>query len=323
MIAQLATSQNLAQRREPMRWARVVMLLISIAIVPILGLTGCAPSSTKPSTPRFNLPAKDLDNWTLPSDIFTMTSAQVWASDDAENVLVSDCMGRAGYAYYPPVMHGEYQRAATTDATGTRQIFNPTIAARWGYENAPSNARAKAAGRAFKARHDLSKAESNRLDTCVDKIAHSTSVGDYDTNLSNMAQNWYLDAQAKAANLKRSQKAAAKWHACMLPQGISGLPSSPLVMPTSAILEGVQGPAADMSPLAREPTSQEIKLASGDANCRRSSGWDAAMYNGEWNILYAHMVKESGQVEAAMKQNAKVANDSNKILATYHPKSGN
>lgn len=303
------------------RVAVVAGAMVGLALL-VSGCSAAAHNEAK-SSASFVLPAKNLDAWTLPVDVFTMSQGLQSEANDADNVLVSQCVAkRTGYKYYPAVSDYKAKPADTLDSTGTRQVFNPVVATKWGYRNGSSNDKNRAAEQAFdRELNSLPERVAKQLDKCADEMSHKSDVGSYDSTLANLAQSWYLEAQSQANSSKSVKAAAAKWRTCMLPQGVSGLPDSPVEMPTDDIRQQLQGSDSSSGRSGSAPTAEEIKVAVADANCRRSSGWDQAMYSAQWSLLLARMQKQSSQVEQASSMIAKVQQSADKILAAYHPKS--
>lgn len=112
------------------------------------------------------------------------------------------------------------------------------------------------------------------------------------------------------------QEKAKEWKACMQPLGIPDLPETPNEMPPESKDKvwhpedyretNEQGEPVDENgnvvsegiPVEPVISEEEKAVATKDAQCRTSSGWDRAVYDTQWGLLTDHL-KEN---EAGIKQ---------------------
>ncbi len=74
--------------------------------------------------------------------------------------------------------------------------------------------------------------------------------------------------------------ASEEWRNCMSTGGVRDLPETPEEMPNAAAWEQI-GVAPENVDSLSEPTESERTMAMADATCRRSSGFDSALYEAE------------------------------------------
>lgn len=115
----------------------------------------------------------------------------------------------------------------------------------------------------------------------------------------------YIDSKAK------------EWKACMQPLGIPDLPDSPDEMPPESKAkvwhpEDFQESNENAEPVNVDPatgqindrkvTDDEKAVATKDAQCRTSSGWDRAVYDTKWGLITQHMEENKAGIEQHGKE---------------------
>lgn len=113
---------------------------------------------------------------------------------------------------------------------------------------------------------------------------------------------------------------AKRWRTCMEPYGISDLPEAPHEMPSRSMEErfGLMGSGA------RVPTStsqgsaspEEIRVATGDAKCRQSSGYAKALYEAEVSQQSELIASNRDALERARAANARHAKRVRSVIAS-------
>lgn len=266
------------------------------AAVLLVGVAGCSG----PDQQGQQLPKKDRAEWVMPLDDYI---PDYWhLVDYAENLAVVPCMSEAGYDWKVPWQDPDGGNGPSMNAS-ERKLFNPSLAQDWGYHQAPRDDPSLPAWRAFvRETSAISQEEHDTLYSCLDTVRKKKLPA-----LPGSAQlPSSLEQAAYEAALqdKTVVKAAAKWHACMLPQGVADLPDSPEDMPSPSLRKqfSLDTVITDDSDLAGPKVSpEEIKLASADAECRESSGWAAKLYDSEWR-RHLTAVKENADALAVIKQ---------------------
>lgn len=274
--------------------ALLVAVAASVAVVACGGDDASTASATAKSI-GFHPNRKVYD---LPLD-------QLRSIDDgsigyAANLLVQDCMQQAGFEWPIPPFDPGARPSATWNSTA-RRLFDPDIAAQYGYRIAPPPGVDVAQEIEINSRQ-LSTAEQKTVERCRagvtrriappgSRLIDSLSAAAYDAALS--------EAETVAA--------ARRWAACLAPQGISDLPDMPNVMPSSSIVKrfhiGRGGGSA---------SPEEIRIAVADARCRESSGYAQAVYDNEVDQQLALFAKNRDALErtrAAFKRNVERARE--------------
>lgn len=114
---------------------------------------------------------------------------------------------------------------------------------------------------------------------------------------------------------------AKEWKACMQPLGIPDLPESPDQMPPESkdkawhpenwheyndegqpIDENGNVIPDDVAFNQTEVSAEEKAIATKDAQCRASSGWDRAVYDTKWGMLTDHMKENEAGIKEFMNE---------------------
>lgn len=249
--------------------------------IPLL-LMGCAGTSDRPLA----LPEKNIDRWANPLDQF-VPQHQVAASY-AELLLDAKCMRAAGYDWNPP-WRDAYAGWGPSWNDAQRRLFSVSLAKQFGYHEAPS------AYQTPNPRWEAFMATGTERDAPGEQEAFGACLKESRSLLKdpgpdiNLAMSYIGAAIDEAQSRSEVIAAAKRWHECMLPVGIDELPDSPDRMPTRSIMKkfGVSNAPGDGAQSGTTPSSEEIELATTDAECRVSSGYDDAAYEAEWDASVA------------------------------------
>lgn len=236
-------------------------------------------------------------------EVYALPMDQIRAVDDgsigyAANVLVQDCMEKAGFSWPIPSFDPTVRPPATWNSTG-RRLFDVQIAEQFGYHLAPPpDAAAGAEAAALNAR-SLSPTEERRVGRCRSTTARRVSPPD--TRLvDSLAGAAYDSALAEADTVA----AARAWKSCLAPEGISDLPDAPNKMPSPSLARRFHLGRAGAA------SSDEIRVATADAKCRESSGYAKVLYDDEVEQqleLFASNRDALDRARAAATQNLKRA----------------
>jgi hypothetical protein len=200
---------------------------------------------------------------------------QLRAIDDgsvgyATNLLVKDCMEKAGFAWPIPAFDPTVRPPATWNSTG-RRLFDVEIAERYGYHLAPpTNAAAMQQAIALNSQ-PLSAAEDRQAIRC--RSAVQRQIAPPESRLVDSLAGAAYDA---ALSEDDTIAAGRRWASCLAPEGISDLPDMPNRMPSPSVAKRFH-----LGRAGGQASSAEIKIATADARCRESSGYAETLYNAE------------------------------------------
>lgn len=283
---------------------------ISVAVATVtatLLLTSC--SSTNPTSSDLRLPGKNIAEWVMPLDQYISTN---WNLDDyAENLLVQPCMEKAGYSWDVP-----WRDVTTTTKSDTanaigRRLFNTTVAAKWGYHDALDTSADAQAWREFVAGDsDISDEEDQILTACV------YAARDVLPRLDGQDQMASTYAQAAFEKAKRASavtQAEDKWAECMAGEGVSDLPRDPHDMPTRSMVRDLGMDSGDSA------SSEEIRVATKDAQCRDSSGFTEMLYAAEWDGQVALLGQNADTLERIKVRISKYRSAALDVITSHAP----
>jgi hypothetical protein len=281
--SQNAAPDRTASARGPRR-RHVALVTGAVLVGTTLTLTGCAPHGAIAASGahaeravHLDLPAENVDQWVLPLDDFVLGNTK--NADYARNLLVEPCMERAGYSWKVP----RRDTSATDGASWNRverRLVNPTLAAEWGFHLAPSPDTTLDALQAFIARADaVGPTESAQVAECV--LASHAELPPL-TASAQLGASDASQAYSGALTDPAVRAAAEQWRSCMAPAAVSDLPASPEEFPSQSVVSefDIQ---LDVSHTPPSVSRAEIALATFEARCEVSSGYQAALYGAEWD----------------------------------------
>lgn len=241
----------------------------AVAATVLIALAGCSAQSND----DLGVPEKNRLNWSMPLDSYQLPATGL--QEYAQNLLAKPCMEKAGYDWDVPYQDIHAGPGASYTDYG-RRLFNVKLAKEFGYHSAPRNNPTDPAWEQFtESMQGISTAESDQFDECL------TVANKQLRPLSAKAQVAASFANAALASAEQDPdviKAASAWHECMLSTGIADLPADPSQMPSPALIDRFQ--LADHTSAA---TADEKAVATQDAQCRESSGYDQKAYDAEWD----------------------------------------
>ena len=308
--------------------ARGTAVIALSTLVGIVALTGCttAGASADPSIQPFpnaadspgltganGLPEKNIEKWVMPLDQYTVRDSKT--SDYAENLLVEPCMESAGFSWNIPWQDIHATEGPSWNAAHFR-LSSVDLAMSWGYHVAPATDTSRSAWIAFsQEKSSIGAAEASALTKCI-LVARKTLPALPGT--AQLASGYAVSAWQGAQKDATVVAAAAKWHACMLPAGVSDLPDNPMDMPSPSIVKQFNI-TLSISPNPPTVSKAEIALATRDQKCRLSSNYSKAFYDAVWD-RQAKLVSQNAdalqRVEVILKKHdAAVA----EVIASHAP----
>ncbi len=241
---------------------------------------------------------KDEARWTLPTDPYMSSSATV---DQAWSQVQASCMHERGHSSFKVRFDASAPAPQTLAADGFSQVFNEQVAAKYGYRQAP-DARDLLADEVAASGGSLYANESADFQSDLGECATEA-----DTELNGGVEPTYSAADAASGSItdqlnqlhvdtasSELSSAAKAWRTCMAPLGISDLPQTPWDPngrpPDSLVDEwGWQSTG--------QASADEIRVATADAACRRSSGWFDRYYDAGWSQREAFVSQHLGDLE--------------------------
>lgn len=243
---------------------RVVLGLVLVLLTCVLG--GCGTGRQESSHPvsRFK---DDRAAWRLPMDELV---PQPLRRDLATSLLTSRCTGRHGVRV--PVIDSRDYLGETVN-THLRQLFDPALAARYGYHSAPS----RRDPRSVPVVH-LSARQRPVYQRCFAAAGRALHLDDASES---SVQKLAGEAFQRAKSASPVRQAAKAWAQCVADLGLPTLPASPLEMPTKAQAHGFGWPPASEDSARPPLPPREKAQARHDAECRETTGYAAALYRAE------------------------------------------
>ncbi len=235
----------------------------------------------------------------MPLDPYQPTDAHRFASNHVNDLLVQSCMAAAGFDFPVAQVFPHAPPSRTENAYG-RRIFSRSIAAQWGYRPAPdltSHDREVREGRyVVDDLFDNVAGYADRVDSCFAEAKKKFTDKAYRFSTASALALQADDAVVATQSVKDAMK---RWHDCLAPQGIPDLPDTPFDMPPKTVDERFDlGSAID--PIWGNGTpagDDEIALATADAECRSSSGFETLYYDANWDAQLKLLEKHADKLE--------------------------
>lgn len=259
------------------------------------------------------LPQKNEAQWVMPLDQYMLGDTR--SVDYAQNLLVEPCMKKAGFSWSVPWRDTTATDGPSWNAVDVK-LFNVDLATKWGYHLAPTADPSWASWRAFaESKVTLAEPEEQALIACVASARKTLPVLPGSAQLA----NGYEAASFTGAKTDPTVIAAEKrWAKCMLPQGVSDLPRSPEDMPSPSLTAKFTI-RLETSAVVPNVSTGEISVATADAKCRVSSGYQTAFYNAEWNRQAVSLQGNADALQRARDEIAANAAATAKIIALHAP----
>jgi hypothetical protein len=293
------------------------LLLLAVAVVSLIALSGCTAAPSRPDAAVTGIPAKNLEQWTLPLDQFVDSSEPLRSY--VENLMVSDCLGEQGEDWPVPWQPLDRPAMSPSITASGSQLFDEKIAAQYGYHWIPLTYKGQAEQlAAFKATSALVQRDPTirvKFDACLDKVRKKVPLPPREDLI--YAFNSGLQIRSSSEEAPIVKAAAKTWQACIDAAGFGGLADMPSQMPGETKRnEWRLGGGTTPSPISAE----ERRTASADATCRTSSGWSQTLYDMQYATQAAFVKKNAdklNRIRDALK------NDRQRLLAAatkYAPK---
>ncbi|MFC4243715.1 hypothetical protein ACFOYW_10045 [Gryllotalpicola reticulitermitis] len=295
------------------RWRRMFYAPVCALVFGVL-LTSCAGEAS----PRLKLPAKNVDQWTMPLNQYRQSLYEDFAEGYADKLAAKACVEEHGIAW--PVPYDDLSlRSPTLNAVGQR-IFNREIASTWGYQVAPIMRPNRGEWRAFDdavAAIDDAQFEAV-VRPCQRKVEEEQlPLSQDDTNYVNALA---MDADIRSRESGDVKKADRRWRECMAPLGVSDLADTPERMPTES-QQRAWGTfrEKDGGAVMDKPSDAQLKAAVFDYDCQVTSGWLKARYDTTWDAEVEILAKNSDEIIRRKAKADAIAKKVAKIIAENAP----
>lgn len=246
----------------------------AVVVVITLGVVGCAGGSQGQD---LELPPKNFEAWVMPLDEFIFTSSPL--RDYAEALLEQECYAEKGVEWDVPWQPVDRGFGPSSSRSG-QSIFNVELAQQYGYHKAPNDWENKSAWVEFvESRYAVAESTPG-----FDEIFRECGEfsrgrlplpGDEDFSYAANAASQSLQDALLEPELEEHANA---WSECMIDAGYRDLPANPELMPIDEL--AAQWAIDDPFTVAGQ---DEIQMATADAQCSESTGWDEALYDMQWS----------------------------------------
>jgi len=244
---------------------------------------------------------KDISTWALPFDVIfdqELSRLQV----HLVHVWTDECMLKHGFPDYE-ILSSVDVPYPETNPHGFSALFNSVIAQKYGYRKAPDPGYRYSSGgvenRDRSYFEDKSQAFKDQMYACVNE-ATVREKGPVPTGEPPMSKPGSYESELNQFVVSSSDPALAAqakaWVECMAPQGISDLPSAPWTLQNYKAMPESLRERWDWWPLG-DASADEIQVATFDAGCRESSGWNQALYDLTWDRQVAFIAAHHADVQ--------------------------
>lgn len=244
---------------------------------------------------------KDISTWALPFDVIfdqELSRLQV----HLVHVWTDECMLKHGFPDYE-ILSSVDIPYPETNPHGFSALFNSVIAQKYGYRKAPDPGYRYSSGgvenRDRSYFEDKSQAFKDQMYACVNE-ATVREKGPVPTGEPPMSKPGSYESELNQFVVSSSDPALAAqakaWVECMAPQGISDLPSAPWTLQNYKAMPESLRERWDWWPLG-DASADEIQVATFDAGCRESSGWNQALYDLTWDRQVAFIAAHHADVQ--------------------------
>ena len=274
---------------------RTRRLLVTVPIATlgaVAALAGCTSTDGDLTDSVSESPPNEaMATYQLPLDDYMISPFEWNLGNYAENLLVEQCMNDHGFQWEVPRRDVDSLAPSVVQSPSGRKIFTAQIASTYGYhapEWLPQDV--VAAERALGSQV-LTADKQATLDACIlddarDALPLPENYLQLATGLANEALVTALESNAVVS-------AAQQWQECMAPLGIPDLPNTPYEMPPDSLASGWGSGEPET-----EASVDEIRIASADAACRTSSGFDIALYDAEWSLQAEALAENADELVA-------------------------
>lgn len=237
------------------------------------------------------LPDRDLVAWRMPLPAL-FPGVEGGLGNHAENVLIAACVEGAGLDWPIPE-----ESIEEIDATSHQGLLTQEWAEAHGYHSAGEvDVAGQEAQRTLNRIAGSTPGFETVFADCLGGIREEHDWTQAETEIVNGILSPGATAAAERAVAdERVADATAAWRRCRSEAGFERLTDDPAAMPTPEDMEEWGLAGKDLVPYPA-PTAAEIELASADAACRESSGWNAERYDAEWTAQVAYIVEHADEI---------------------------
>lgn len=294
-----------------MRGRAAATVRVSALLATALVLTGCAAQSHP--LPTLPVPAKNLQNWTMPLDQYVSGQDDSITDAYAENLLIAPCLAKDGYDFPVPWRNLDALHGPSFNAAGAR-LFTVALASEYGYHVAPNpDPSAQRWQEIVNSSPQMSDQEYEAFSSCLAtarKTVHPLPES------AEIATGYTNDAMTKAESDDQVKDKASAWKRCMRSTGVADLPDSPREMPPQSLVDryglaedGAAGPASE----------EELRIATADATCQETSGYHKALYDAEWRFQLQVMADHADDLNRAYEVLKKHRKEVAAVIADHAP----
>ncbi|WP_162621852.1 hypothetical protein [Microbacterium suaedae] len=279
-------------------------------------LAGCVQADTGENSNTdvsAYLPEQNLTLWTMPLDQYMVTKAQSQRESYATALLTQECLDEQGFVNQVPSM----SFVDDPDDLGIRDVFTPEIVSEFGYHS-PGVMREENADWQAYASRPMSDGEAVAVDGCVRDVLDAGLVR-YENQVLNFATGLAQSAFSGSLQAPEVKETATAWRECMAPRGVEDLPEDPSGMPSESLSSRFGLAATPDAGQTLTVTQEEIDLASFDAKCRQSSGYEQARYRAEWSRQVTLLAENLTALEDAKSQIADIDRSLSEVIASHAP----
>lgn len=247
--------------------------IAATTVAVFLTLAGCSVARDESAKPP--IAEKDRDRYVMPLDAFA--DKERANTDYAENLFVSDCFADRGLSL--PINRKTVKEDGNASWNAvSRLIFDVSTAKRFGYhQQVGEGGLSEGEVRRLYEEPKFSEHEQSEFLECLGKARQTLGT---EEQIEQYATELAVDAYDATGADQQVKLAEKRWHACMVPLGISDLSPTPVGMPSDSLsaefdLDG------DILP-TEFASAKEIRIATRDAECQESSGYAKTIYDTEW-----------------------------------------
>ncbi len=241
----------------------------------------------------------DLTTWQLPLDPYLPDDLLI---SYARNLLTQECVTPQGVDYPVYPVDTNAKGPATASEAG-RRFFNLSIAQNYGYHYAPTERFDRALANEIVS-HQFTEAELSIIEPCL--RSSMSSIGDGSTLARELARRVTITDDPRVVS------AIGAWRTCIESKGILGV-ENPGAMPGPELAEQFNlAQAAD--PDAQAPSQAELDVAIADAECRSSSGYEAAEYEVTFELQAELAQQNRRELEKALGENSEASSAAREVV---------
>lgn len=294
--------------------AGTALLLAGCGSAPTTGNTN-APQAATDAQAVSVVAAEDKTDWTMPLDEYLVSDTH--AVSYGEQLATSSCIEAAGYDWPVPWQDLTEDELASYSDSG-QTLFNTQLAAVWGYHRAVTVSESAKSWDAFVAyTHTFDDDESfgKVFDNCLNTVRAENPVPD--TNDQVYVYGLVAESLQRALAEESVLATIPAWRTCVAAGGIEPA-ASPDLMPTDA-MKAKFGIDSDGTQTTMTPSAEEIVIATLDAGCAESSGYDNALYIAQRDIQNGLIKADTERFATIKSAVTSYETGIEKFISTYAP----